>query len=554
MFTFTFSCLFHYRYPMKSPNLDERMLQTEELNRRNAQQCEFENMSVEDDDVNNRSQNYVASIKSATSQSIQSASNNQLADTNVNEQANHADSDDDDVSIGISLGKNSPISHASAATTRSIHDIHSPEFDSHSRSARSVGQSSIDEINTVKLNAAPQPQSSIENGNGNGDSGDTIDTSLEHIQNENNEKLMAEESKDETSDDVPQMVEDSDTVDSAEKTAEIHIETQPEQLLDAAYMSIQKPNEVDENEPHSETDTVSVTSTEGSSDYPTLRSTEQNSISHKPVPKMRTAIPTRRNRVTPAPSKSPATAIHKSQSTEMFPLALRRFDKPREAIVASNTCLNQLDSPTWEVTMNGLTTFVRLIRHHPEIVESHMHAYCVALSRQVKNLRSQVSRSACQASTEFFQTHAKHLETECDDLATQLFNRTADTNKFLRADAFRALAAMCDNLTPTKVIHTILTRGATHQNAIVRTTTANLCSRIVSRLGCDKFYAMNRDYRDKLVVAGANFLMEGSLDTRNHAKAFFKQLSAHPQYNRMLQDVIPSRIYRNIEKALRSIK
>lgn len=204
--------------------------------------------------------------------------------------------------------------------------------------------------------------------------------------------------------------------------------------------------------------------------------------------------------------------------------------------------------------MNGLTTFVRLIRHHPEIVESHLHAYCVGLSRQVKNLRSQVSRSACQASTEFFQTHAKHLETECDDLATQLFNRTADTNKFLRADAFRALAAMCDNLTPTKVIHTILTRGATHQNAIVRTATANLCSRIVSRLGCEKFYAMNRDYRDKLVVAGANFLMEGSLDTRNHAKAFFKQISAHPQYNRMLQDVIPSRIYRNIEKALRSIK
>lgn len=542
---------------MKSPNLDERMLQTEELNRRNMQQCEFENMSVEDGDVNNRSQNYT--IKSATTQSLQS--NFKQTDTNANGHTNHADSDDDDVSIGISLGKNSPVSHASAATTRSIHDINSPDFDSHSKSARSIGQSSIDEINTVKLNAAPPqpPPPPTENCNGNGDSGDTIDTSLEHIQNENNEKLMAGESKDETSDEIPHMVEDSDTVDSAEKTAEIHIETQPEQLLDSAYMSIQKPNEMDDNEPHSESDTVSVTSTEGSSDYPTLRdssirSTGQSKISHKPVPKMRTAIPTRRNRITPAQPKAPATAIHKSQSTDMFPLTLRKFDKPREAIVASNTCLNQLDSPTWEVTMNGLTTFVRLIRHHPEIVEAHLHAYCVALSRQVKNLRSQVSRSACQASTEFFQTHAKHLETECEDLATQLLNRTADTNKFLRADAFSALASMCDNLTPTKVIHTILTRGATHPNAIVRTATANLCSRIVSRLGCEKFYAMNRDYRDKLVVAGANFLMEGSLDTRNYAKAFFKQISAHPQYNRLLQDVIPSRIYRNIEKALKSIK
>lgn len=139
-------------------------------------------------------------------------------------------------------------------------------------------------------------------------------------------------------------------------------------------------------------------------------------------------------------------------------------------------------------------------------------------------------------------------------MATQLFNRTADTNKFLRADAFRALASMCDNLPAIKVIQMLLTRGATHPNAIVRTAAANLCSRVVSRLGCDKIFTMNREYRDKLILAGANFLMEGSLDTRNNAKALFKQLSIHPQYNRTLLEVIPPRIYRNIEKALRSIK
>lgn len=137
---------------------------------------------------------------------------------------------------------------------------------------------------------------------------------------------------------------------------------------------------------------------------------------------------------------------------------------------------------------------------------------------------------------------------------TQLFNRSADTNKFLRADAFRALAAMCDNLSAFKVIQLTLTRGATHQNSAVRTTTANLCSRIVGRLGCEKIFAMNREFRDKLILAGANFLMEGSLDTRNNAKALFKQLSVHPQYNRTLLEVIPPQTYRNIEKALRSIK
>lgn len=124
----------------------------------------------------------------------------------------------------------------------------------------------------------------------------------------------------------------------------------------------------------------------------------------------------------------------------------------------------------------------------------------------------------------------------------------------MKADAFRALAAMCDNLSAFKVIQLTLGRGATHQNSVVRTTTANLCSRIVGRFGCEKIFAMNREFRDKLILAGANFLMEGSLDTRNNAKALFKQLSVHPQYNRTLLEVIPPQIYRNIEKALRSIK
>lgn len=136
----------------------------------------------------------------------------------------------------------------------------------------------------------------------------------------------------------------------------------------------------------------------------------------------------------------------------------------------------------------------------------------------------------------------------------QLFNRTADTNKFLRADAFKALSSMCDNLTAFKAIQITLARGATHQNTVVRTGAANLCSRIVSRFGCDKVFAMNREYRDKLILAGANFMMEGSLDTRNNAKALFKQLSAHPLYHRTLLEVIPPQIYRNIEKTLRSIK
>lgn len=455
-----------------------------------------------------------------------------------------------------------PNSHASTITTKDIQDDIS-NAENQLKSAISIGAStSIEEILTGKSNATSAEN--LDNLSSTVES-EVIDTSLEHIQNKSNEKLIAADTNGD--EDSPSKVKIEDELDghADAKTNEIIIESHlSEQLLDAAFTSAEKPNSMYDNESRSDSDSRSLTSTE-SSEYPAMRESTAKTLTipigeqkviNKPIPKLRPAIITRRNKVVPMKSYPSSATTHaitapKIKSTEIFANSLRNFDKPRDA---SSNCLNQLENQNWEITMKGLQNFVRLIRHHPEVVESNIHAYCVTLSKHVKNLRSQVSRSACQASAEFFQTHAKHLETECEDLATQLFNRTADTNKFLRADALRALASMCDYLPPQKVIQTILTRGATHQNAIVRTVAANLCSRIVGRMGCDRIFAMNRELRDKLILAGANFLTEGSLDTRNNAKAFFKQMSMHPHYNRVLLDVIPSRIYRNIEKALRSIK
>lgn len=324
--------------------------------------------------------------------------------------------------------------------------------------------------------------------------------------------------------------------------------------------------DVDDVARRNDYDSGSLTSTEESTDRisrcnDTLdkESSINGDDSAKPVRSMkRPPMLLRKNRVSDmrtvnmVTSASTAPVVHKSKSHDLFATTtMRRFDKPREAF---NTCINQLDSANWESTMTGLQNFVRLIRFHPELVEANIHPLSVALCRHVKNLRSQVSRSACQACGEFFATHSKHLEQEIDDLATTLLNRTADTNKFLRADAAKALNAMCDQMPAHKTIQAIVTRGATHPNAIVRTASASLCNRIINRLGCDKIFAMNRDCRDKFILAGANFMMEGSLETRNYAKLLFKQMSGHPLYGKTILEVIPPRTYRNIEKSLKTIK
>lgn len=234
----------------------------------------------------------------------------------------------------------------------------------------------------------------------------------------------------------------------------------------------------------------------------------------------------------------------------LFPANLKRFERPKDSM---HVCLQLLDSPGWEEVMEGLKAFVRLIRHHSEYVDSQIHLFSIALAKHVKNLRSQVSRAACSAASEFFMTNSKNLDADAEELAAALLNRTADTNKFLRGDALRALESMCDALHPTKVILILTFRGATHQNAAVRCTTAQLLNQVVFRIGCDKVFNLHKDIRDRLIITGANLLMEGSLETRNYTKQIFKQLSIHSHYHKLLLDVIPANVYRNIEKSLKSI-
>lgn len=236
-----------------------------------------------------------------------------------------------------------------------------------------------------------------------------------------------------------------------------------------------------------------------------------------------------------------------------IPIEKEKPEKPKDLL---NNCLRQMDSTNWETTISGLKLFVRLIQKNPEIVESQLHTFSMVLGKHIRNLRSQVSRQACISSQDFFpmlKTSAKS-ELEADELALQLFYRTADTNKFLRGDANRALEVMCFNLSPTKVISILCGIGATHQNAIVKTVAARLLSIFTNRFGCDKIFSSSKENRDKIILTGANLLMEGSLETRNYSKEIFKELSTHPNYDKVILDVIPAKTYRNIEKTLKSLR
>jgi hypothetical protein len=63
-----------------------------------------------------------------------------------------------------------------------------------------------------------------------------------------------------------------------------------------------------------------------------------------------------------------------------------------------------------EKNLDGMQDILRLIENHPEFAAQYLKEINVALMKQVKNLRSQVSRAALQAYAELFVAMEKRME------------------------------------------------------------------------------------------------------------------------------------------------
>ncbi|KAK2580453.1 hypothetical protein KPH14_006196 [Odynerus spinipes] len=217
-------------------------------------------------------------------------------------------------------------------------------------------------------------------------------------------------------------------------------------------------------------------------------------------------------------------------------------------------CFNQLESKDWEVTIKGLQSLSQLVKQNPEYLDINIGGTIGRLlGRHIGSLRSQVARAACIAAGDIFSSQIRGIEQDVDDIAGPLLHRTADTNRFLRADSNAALDRMVEFLPPHRIISIIVLRGANHQNAVVRGTTARLLSSIVDRIGAEHAMSLSRDVRDKLIGTGAKLLMDGNLEARNHAKKMFSRLAHCEGFRKALTDAVPETTLRHIDKTLKSL-
>ncbi|XP_076664822.1 uncharacterized protein LOC143367135 isoform X3 [Andrena cerasifolii] len=250
-----------------------------------------------------------------------------------------------------------------------------------------------------------------------------------------------------------------------------------------------------------------------------------------------------------ATSKVPrVTRRHRGNVSKVAP------EKPEKLKPIVQQCFAQLESKEWEITMKGLKTLSEIAKQQPEYLD-----VCAAatisrlLGQQVKSLRSQVARAACLAAGDVFSSQIRGIDQDFDDIAGPLLHRTADTNRFLRADSNAALDLMIEHLPPHKTISVIFLRGASHQNAIVRAATARLLASIVDQIGPEHTLMLPKDVREKLLNTGARLLIDGNLDARNHAKRMFRSLAGCEGFRKALTDAVPETTLRHIDKTLKTL-
>ncbi|XP_015601159.1 uncharacterized protein LOC107270564 isoform X2 [Cephus cinctus] len=229
----------------------------------------------------------------------------------------------------------------------------------------------------------------------------------------------------------------------------------------------------------------------------------------------------------------------------------KQIEKPK---ISVQQCFAQLEHKDWEVSMKGLKMLSQIVRSNPEQLETYgPGTISRVLGKHIRNLRSQVSRVACQAAGDVFSAQIRGIDQELDDIAGPLLHRTADTNKFLRADCNAALDSMIEHLPPHRTISVIVYRGATHQNAIVRAATARLLSTVIDKIGGDHVMTLPREVREKLLGTGAKLLIDGNLDARNYAKKMFRSLMRCDGFRKALTDSVPENTLRHIDKTLKSL-
>ncbi|MEE6473625.1 hypothetical protein FKM82_010112 [Ascaphus truei] len=216
---------------------------------------------------------------------------------------------------------------------------------------------------------------------------------------------------------------------------------------------------------------------------------------------------------------------------------------PEQGLIEALKWLNHKD---WEQKEKALLSVRCLASCHPDVLLSRLHDVSIAVTREVSNLRSKVSRHAIKSLGDLFKALKKNMDQEVEEIARVLLQKIGDTNDFIREESDKSLGIMVENVSSSKVLSALIAGGVSHRNSSVRTCSARHLLSVVEQLGAEKLLAGNRDNTDTLLRTLVKLAQDRQQDTRFYGRRMFSLLMSHPKFEVHMERLIPSHDLRDL--------
>uniref|UniRef100_G1PGI9 TOG array regulator of axonemal microtubules 2 n=1 Tax=Myotis lucifugus TaxID=59463 RepID=G1PGI9_MYOLU len=229
---------------------------------------------------------------------------------------------------------------------------------------------------------------------------------------------------------------------------------------------------------------------------------------------------------------------------------LRPFSNPELGLMDALQCL---DSSDWHMKEKGLVSVQRLAACHPEVLAGRLHDLSLAVTGEVTNLRSKVSRLAIRVLGDLFQALKKNMDQEAEEIARCLLQKMGNTSEFIQRAANRSLGAMVEHVTPARSLAALTSTGIYHRNPFGPEMHCRSTSRAVleqkalrSSLGTQ---GKARDRLLNLVRVGPDFNQDTQF--KFYGRKMVSILMSNAKFDAFLKQCLPSHDLRKVMAAIK---
>lgn len=213
-----------------------------------------------------------------------------------------------------------------------------------------------------------------------------------------------------------------------------------------------------------------------------------------------------------------------------------------------------LSSDDWEKKIDGLTSIQDLARSRPEVLKTTLREVCIAVIKEVKNLRSLVSCTAMATLGEMY----AHLQRTMDDMVEEigrvLIVKASESNAFIQQQANLTLDTLVENCSPGRTMHMLLNAGLSHRSAAARTSAAQHLSQLYNILGATRTLTSAKNFTKCFLIAVSKLCVDAATDVRHHGYDIVQNMCTHSAFQMQWKKSVPEKDRRSLEGLVRKLK